>query len=128
MHRLGKKHLICISSKVLIKVQQSLIKVPNRTYWNISRSIIANLTLGRRYENGCSSQNSLLKIENVFSPCPGAIITFSSLVIFGISETRVVSFDPVMCIFRGSSTETNTFHFCHFYFQSFCFHRKHFFQ
>ena len=49
-----------------------------------------------------------LKIETVFFPCPGAIKTFSSLIIFGISETRVVSFDAVLCMFRGSSTEAHS--------------------
>ena len=50
-------------------------------------------------------KNSSLKIETGFSPCPGANVTFSSLIIFGISETRVVSFDAVLCMFRGFSTE-----------------------
>ena len=38
--------------KVLIKVQQPLIKVPSRTYWN---------------------RKLVLKIENCFFLCPGAI-------------------------------------------------------
>ena len=38
-----------------------------------------------------------------FFPCPGGTITFSSLIIFGISETRLVSFDAVLSMIRGSS-------------------------
>ena len=38
----------------------------------------------------------------------GTITTFSSLIIFGISETRAVSFDAVLCMFWGSSNETNS--------------------
>ena len=34
MYRHGKKYIICIWCTVLIKVQQPLIKVPSRTYWN----------------------------------------------------------------------------------------------
>ena len=40
-----------------------------------------------------------------FFPCPCAIITFPSLIIDGNSETWAVSFDPVLCILNGSSTE-----------------------
>ena len=38
-------------------------------------------------------------------PCPDAIIAFSSLIICGVSETRAVSFDPVLRILDGSPTE-----------------------
>ena len=36
------------------------------------------------------------------------IITFSLPIIFGISETRVISFDAVLCIFKGSSVNVNS--------------------
>ena len=45
-----------------------------------------------------------LKSKLVFFSRHGAIIIFSSLIIFGISETRVVSFDAVLCMSSGSST------------------------
>ena len=41
INRPGKKYIIYIWNKVLIKVQQLLIKVPRRIYWNILRSITA---------------------------------------------------------------------------------------
>ena len=37
-----------------------------------------------------------LKLKLFFFPCPDVIMTFSSLIIDGISETRAVSFDPVL--------------------------------
>ena len=37
--------------------------------------------------------------------CPDAIMTFSSSIIDEISGTRAVSFDPVLCILNGPSTE-----------------------
>ena len=103
--RPGKKYIICIWCKVL-KVQQSLIKVLSRTYRNISRSIIAKSTPRKKIRK-CflSTKYSSLKIEAENFSCPGTIITFSSKITFGISEERVVSFDAVLCMLRGSSTE-----------------------
>ena len=46
-----------------------------------------------------------LNLKLFFFPCPGAIMTFSSLIIHGISETKAVSFDPLLCILNGFSTE-----------------------
>ena len=47
-----------------------------------------------------------LKLQLFFFPCPGAIITFSSLIIYGTSETRAVSFNTVLCTLNGSLTES----------------------
>ena len=43
----------------------------------------------------------------VFFSCPGAIITLFLSIITGTCETRVVSFDAVMCIFKESSVNVN---------------------
>ena len=43
----------------------------------------------------------------VFFSCPGAIITRFLSIIIGTCETRVVSFDAVMCIFKESSVNVN---------------------
>ena len=92
---LAKKDIICIWWKVLIKVQQSFIKVPSRIYWNISRSITTKFTLRKKIRK-CFLFKKInrLKLKLLFS-CPEAIVKFSLLTIFGISETRVVSSDPV---------------------------------
>ena len=39
-----------------------------------------------------------LNLKLFFFPCPGAIM-------HGISETKAVSFDPLLCILNGFSTE-----------------------
>ena len=44
IHRPGNKDIICIWRKVLIKVQQPLIKISSRSYWNILKSIIVKFT------------------------------------------------------------------------------------
>ena len=66
-----------------------------RIYWNISRSITINFTLRKKIRK-CFLFKKInrLKLKLLFS-CPEAIIKFSLLTIFGISETRVVSFDAV---------------------------------
>ena len=102
-HRPVKKYITCIWCKVLIKVQQPLIKVLSRTYWNISRSIIAKFTLRKKIRKRFLCTKFVTKIS--FFSFLGAIITFSSLIIFGILETRVPPFDAVLCMFRGSSTK-----------------------
>ena len=51
---------------------------------------------------------------NLFFSYPSAIITFSALLLFWISEKRVVPFDEVLCIFRGSSTEASSIWFLSF--------------
>lgn len=51
---------------------------------------------------------STLKIKAGIFPCPGVTIKFSSIIVFGISETRIFSFDVVLRLFRGSSTKTNS--------------------
>ena len=61
--------------------------------------------VGRRWGNACFPQNSTLQTETVSFPNPGAIIIFSSLIIFGISEKRVVSLAADLWIFRGTSTD-----------------------
>lgn len=53
----------------------------------------------------CSSQNSSFIIKTYLFPCPGVIMTFLSLVIYGISKTRSVSFDGILRVITGSSTE-----------------------
>ena len=125
----SQKYIISIWCKVLIKVQQPLIKVPSRTYWTISRHTIAKLTPRRKIRTSCSSQNSSPKIETDVFHWPGGVLTFSSLIILGISEIRVVSFVAVLCMFKGSSTEAYSaplvfsLLFC-----SFPFHPKYHFQ
>ena len=69
----GKKYIICIRCKVPIKVQQPLIKVPNRTYWNISRSFISKYTLRKKIRKCLLFKKLLPKIETGFFTCPGAI-------------------------------------------------------
>ena len=106
IHRPVKKYLICIWCKVLIKVQQLLSKVPSRTYWNISKSFIVKFTLRQKIRKYFLFTKFItLNWNCLFFYYAGAIITFSSLIMFGISETRVVSFDAVLFIFRRSSTE-----------------------
>ena len=51
---------------------------------------------------------------NLFFSYPSAIIKFSALLLFRISEKRVVSFDEALCIFRGSSTEASSIWFLSF--------------
>ena len=80
-------------------------KVPCRIYWNI-RSMIVKFTHKKKKGNDCSSQNSSLKIKTGFFPCPEAMITSSLLIIFRISEIRVISFYVILCMYCGSSTET----------------------
>ena len=60
----------------MIKVQQSLIKVSSRTYWNILKSFVAKFTPRKKIRNIYLSQNSSPKIETGFFPRPGAIVTF----------------------------------------------------
>ena len=67
------------------------------------RKLQPNLPLGRGYGNSCSLQNSLLKIETVFFSLSLCNYNFSSLITYGISETRAVPLDQVLCIFHGSS-------------------------
>ena len=47
----------------------------------------------------------IVKNGKCFFPCPGGIATFSSLIIDGNSETKADSFDLVLCMFNGYSTE-----------------------
>ena len=60
-----------------------------------------------------------LKSLKPYFPFPGAIMTFSSLVIREISETRALSFEPVLCILNESSIEPYTvlfeIFFCEYY-------------
>ena len=53
----------------------------------------------------CSSQNSSLKMNTGFFLGSDAIIACLSLIIYGNSETRAVSFDPVLCLLNGSLFE-----------------------
>ena len=65
-----------------------------------------------------------LKLKLFFFSCPPTIIIFSSLIIFGISIARVVSFDGVFACSGDLQLKQTLFHFCHLYFQSFLFHQK----
>lgn len=49
-----------------------------------------NFPFGNRYGKANSSQWSSLKTENDVLSCTGAIFIFSSLIIFGISDTKDV--------------------------------------
>ena len=60
----------------------------SRTYWNISRNIIAKFTLGKKIRK-CSLFTKFIVKNIVFFLSPGATITFSSLIIFGLSDARV---------------------------------------
>lgn len=44
------------------------------------------------------------KVETGFCSFPGKIVTFSSLIMFEISEIRILSFYAVLLILKGSST------------------------
>ena len=91
IHRPGKKYIICISYKTLIKIQQPWIKVLKRTYWNISRSIKA------KYMQKEAEQMLIIhKIHHI-----------KSFIILVISDTRIALFDA-KCIFSISSTEANS--------------------
>lgn len=69
----------------------------------ISRGALKiNLFLGRRRGNVFYSQKSSLKIEIGAILCPVAMITFLSSIIFGISDSRVISFDAVLWMLRGN--------------------------
>ena len=48
--------------------------------------------------------NKMLTLQKFF-PTPDAILTFSSLVIYVISEIKTVSFDTVLGILNAFSTE-----------------------
>ena len=56
-------------------------------------------------EDAYSSQISTFKNKSGFFPKPDPITTFSSLVIYGISEIKTVSFDIVLRILNAFSTE-----------------------
>ena len=81
----------------------------------LSGGVGVGVQLGALFISGGSVRASVLmgctvnkKKHGMVAPHPPTMenpITFSSLIIFGISETRAVSFDAVMCIFRGSSIE-----------------------
>ena len=110
IHRPGKKDIIYIWCKVLIIVQQLLIKVPRRTYWNTRGALQPNLPLGMRYEKAYSTQKSSLKIETAFFSLPWC--NTNVFVINYIWNLRNKSwcslFDAVLYIFGGSSNEENS--------------------
>ena len=83
-----------------------MIKVPSRTYWNTLRHTIARFTLRKKIRK-CLFFTKFFTQNKIwcFSWCNGAMITFSSLIILGISEIRVVSFVAVLCMFKESSAE-----------------------
>lgn len=61
-----KKYIIRIWCKVLIKGQQSLIKVLSRTYWNISRIIISQFILGKKTRKCFLFTNFITEDRNCF--------------------------------------------------------------
>ena len=108
MHRTDKNSIICIDEKYWLKVNNLWLKYRAALvgiFWGVLKP---NLPLRRRWGNACSSQNSSLKIEAGAFPCPGAMATFSLSIILGVWDTRVASFDAVLCMLRGSSIEANS--------------------
>ena len=72
----------------------------------------------KKKENLAIQKNSSLEIETDIFPCPGAIITFSLLIVAGISETRTFPFDAdaVFGMFSGPSNKCVIYIFSHFFF------------
>ena len=46
--------------------------------------------------------------DNGVFPCPRAIVKFSFSVMIGTSETKIVSFDVVLCLVIDSSVKVNS--------------------
>ena len=94
-----KKYIIRIWCKVLIKGQQSLIKVLSRTYWNISRIIISQFILGKKTRKCFLFTNLITEDRKFFFVLPWAITKFPLLIIFIMSGTRGVSiFEEHLCL------------------------------
>ena len=115
MRRSGKNYIICFRCKVMIKVRQPLIKVVSRTYWNISRTFYLS---EEDKEIPALRKIHHLELKVVF-PYSSAIITFSSLIILRISETRIVAFAVVL--YMSGNLQLSTFCFSIIYtFTHFC--------
>ena len=125
IHRPGKKFIICISCKVLIKVLQPLINITIRTYWNIWRHAIAKFTLRKKIKKCLFFTRFITQNRNFVFLWSGVMMTFSSMIMLGISEIRVISFVTVPCMFKDLQLKHILLHL-HFpyYFCSFPGHLK----
>ena len=71
------------------------------------RTLYPNFTFRKRYGNAHSSLASSCKKDTGVFPCRGLTKTFFLSITNGIFDTRAVSFEAVMCIFKASSVKTN---------------------
>ena len=125
IHRPGKKCIICIWCKVLIKVQQPLIKVPTRTYWNISKHTIVRFTLRKKVRKCLFFAKFIIQNRNwCFS------LTWCNENIFLIDYIRNLRDQLQFCACLSDLLLKHILfhlHF-HYYFCSFIFHPKYHFQ
>ena len=117
IHRTGKIDITCFWCKILIKVQQLLIELQSRNYWNISRNIVTKFALRKKVWK-CLFYTIL-------------VIIIIMIIMIIINKDLRNKNCLIWCSFvhvQGTFNWSKLCFTCHLYFQSFLSCQKHFFN